>query len=56
MRRSVPFSTTRSSAVLRYFDCNTAEMRVVLNGTDLRTLRLRRSRPIEVCVALDRND
>ena len=44
------------SAVLRYFDCNTAELRVVLNGTDLRTLRLRRSRPIEVCVALDRND
>ena len=44
------------SAVLRYFDCNTAELRVVLNGTDLRTLRLRRSRPIEVCIALDRND
>ncbi|HVF34623.1 MAG TPA: DUF4397 domain-containing protein [Candidatus Saccharimonadia bacterium] len=43
------------SAVLQYFDCNTAELRVVLGGSDLRTLRLRRSRPVEVCIALDRN-
>lgn len=44
------------SAVLTYFDCNTAEFRAVLNGNDLRTLRLKRSRPVEVCTALDRND
>lgn len=43
------------SAVLTYFDCNAAELRVVIGGSDLRTLRLRRSRPVEVCVALDRN-
>ena len=44
------------SAVLTYFDCNTAEFRAVLNGNDLRTLRLKRSRPVEVCTALDRGE
>ncbi len=44
------------SAVLQYSDCNTAELRVVIGGSDLRTLRLKRSRPVEVCIALDRGD
>ena len=57
-RRGDAFQTLGivGSAVLQYFDCNTAELRVVIGGSDLRTLRLRRSRPVEVCVALDRND
>jgi hypothetical protein len=35
-----------------YFDCNQAELRVVLEPFDLRTLRIRRSREVQACDAL----
>jgi hypothetical protein len=38
---------------LQYVDCNEAEFRVLLGGTDFRTVRLRRSQPVSFCPVFD---
>jgi hypothetical protein len=44
--------TLVGSARLYYLDCNQAELRVVLEPSDLRTLRIHRSRNVQACDAL----
>ena len=46
--------TRAGSARMYYLDCNHAELRVVLDPSDLRTLRIRRSREVQACDALDK--
>jgi hypothetical protein len=46
--------TRAGSARMNYLDCNHAELRVLLDPSDYRTLRIRRSREVQACDALDK--